>query len=127
MEKLLGITPEPGPTSPVSIHNGKWSYYGTPVGQLDMPRFIRCASHLTRDTGNDLDAVGLSSEYNNTSISIYGDYDNGHELIISEFVIKVGGEWTEVNPTDTQRAALAAILAKEVENVRQIRDEDKAR
>lgn len=89
-----------------------------------MPRFIRCASHLTRDTGNDLDTVGLSSEYNNTSISIYGDYDNGHELIISEFVIKVGGVWTEVSPTDTQRAALAAILAKEVENVRQIRDED---
>lgn len=35
MEKLLGITPDPRPAPPVSIHNGKWSYYGTPVGQLD--------------------------------------------------------------------------------------------
>ena len=35
MEKLLGITPEPRPAPPVSIHNGKWSYYGTPVNQLE--------------------------------------------------------------------------------------------
>lgn len=35
MEKFLGITPDPRPTPPVAICNGKWSYYGIPVGQLE--------------------------------------------------------------------------------------------
>jgi hypothetical protein len=35
MEKLFGIEPEPTPKPPVAIVNGKWSYYDTPVSQLD--------------------------------------------------------------------------------------------
>lgn len=63
MEKLLGITPEPRPAPPVSIHNGKWSYYGTPVGQLDKMEqdlvfdTIQNAINIEQDRTNAMDVV----------------------------------------------------------------------
>lgn len=80
-------------------------------------KFIQCALRLKCDTGSDLSTVGLHSEHNGTAIRIYGDEDTGHELRVSEFAVMDGKEWKEDEPTDSQRAALAAILAKEVSRI----------
>lgn len=85
-------------------------------------KFIQCALRLKCDTGSDLETVGLCAEHDGTAIRIYGDKDTGHELRVSEFAIFDGKEWKEDEPTDSQRAALAAILAKEVDRLRYERE-----
>ena len=90
---------------------------------MESTLFLMCASKLRRDTGDDLETVGMSAEFNGVSIDIYGDSDKGHELIISEFVIKDNEKWVSVEPTASQKSSLQAVLYAEVLKVTEIQNE----
>lgn len=90
---------------------------------MDEVYFLMCASKMKRDTGNDIETVGLSSTFGNITISCYGELDSNHELIIEDFGEMRKGKWVQMQPTESQIDALKALLSSEVEKVNQVKSD----
>ena len=82
--------------------------------------FVKLASKLKCDTGNELDVIGMKYETSRIVLDIYGEMENDHEMIVDQFAIKRKNEWMDVELNEAQLKILEIIFRAEVKKVKEI-------
>jgi hypothetical protein len=87
--------------------------------------FLLLATSLKRDTGSELEQVGLSSSNANGELLVHGSLEDDYEMVY-ELSLKRKGKWEKETLNDLQKAVLKGILSREIELVREeLREEMK--
>ena len=82
--------------------------------------FVKLASKLKCDTGNELDVIGMKYETSKIVLNIFGEHENDHEMIVDQFMIKRNGKLVNVGLTEVQLKILEIIFRAEVEKVKEL-------
>ena len=83
--------------------------------------FVKLASKLKCNTGNELDVIGMKYETSRVVLDIYGEMENDHEMIVDQFAIKRKNEWMDMELNEAQLKILEIIFRAEVEKVKELR------
>lgn len=80
--------------------------------------FVKLASKLKCNTGNELDVIGMKYETSKIILNIYGEMDNDHTMIIDQALVRKKGKWSSVELSEKHLNALERIFKKEVERAK---------
>lgn len=88
--------------------------------------FLLLFQNLRRDTGTDINTVGLYAKAGKNILSIYGKADDDYKLIVEEAGYLKGGEWgDDYQLTDAQLVRLQGRLDEEIELVKEMLERER--
>jgi len=86
---------------------------------MKQQHFLLAATRLKRNSGKDLETIGMESKFKNLVIVIYGELENNYELVVEEICEKKKGKWIKLDPTEHQENILKLIFQREIELVQE--------
>ena len=81
-------------------------------------QFTEAANKLKRDTGTEIDVIGMKYETSKIILNIYGEQEDDHAMIIDQALVRKKGKWASVELSEKHLNALERIFRKEVERAK---------
>ena len=80
---------------------------------------VNAVIKLKRDTGNEIDVIGMSCETNNVVLNVYGEMQSDHEMIVDQCLFKNKKKWHSVELCEAHIKAIEIVFRAEVEKVKE--------
>ena len=76
--------------------------------------FLQYATRLKRNTGNEIDVIGMAYTSKKFVIDIYGNSEDNYKMIIDQVARKVRNKWIDLELSKEHTAVLEIIFNAEV-------------